>query len=215
LLALGVKGADTSKSCRLCPGQKPLRMTPRFPATTHPKQPRGFSVTQAIKLLFVSGAAAVVIGMVGCATAPTPAGMTVASESVQVNPKLKGSLAVTSVTAAKDVAPDHNAAFRKALEDTLSRAGYLAANGAGATYKLTAELRQLEQPLGSADLHVTSNVQYTLTGPSGPAQDLPVVAVGSATSSDGFTAGQRMRVASERAIQENIKVLLNQLADVE
>jgi hypothetical protein len=28
-------------------------------------------------------------------------------------------------------------------------------------------------------------------------------------------AGQRMRIASERAIQENIKVLLNQLAGVE
>jgi len=42
-----------------------------------------------------------------------------------------------------------------------------------------------------------------------------VLAVGSATSADGFGAGQRMRVASERAIQENIKILLNQLASVE
>jgi hypothetical protein len=164
-------------------------------------------------LLFVSGA--VVLALGGCATAPTPAGMTVTSEAVQVNPKLKGSVGVTSVTAAKEVAPAYNTAFRKALEDTLSRAGYLAANDAAARYKLTAEVRQLEQPLGSADLNVTSDVKYTLTGPSGPAQELPVMAVGSATSGDGFTAGQRMRTASERAIQENIKVLLNQLADVE
>jgi glycerate kinase len=188
----------------------------RFPAANHPSNPtKGFTVRQAVKLLCLSGAAAVVIGLGGCASAPTPAGMTVTSEAVQVNPKLKGSVTVTSVTAGKDVAAGHNAAFRKALEDTLSRAGYLAANGSAARYRLTAELRQLEQPLGSADLHVTSDVQYKLTGPSGPAQDLPVMAVGSATSSDGFTTGQRMRIASERAIQENIKVLLNQLADVE
>jgi hypothetical protein len=172
-------------------------------------------VRQAIQLLLVSGAAAAVMSLGGCATSPTAAGMTVTGEAVQANPKLKGSVAVTAVTAAKDVAPGRDAAFRKALEDTLSRAGYLAANGSAARYQLTAELRQLEQPLGSADLNVTSAVQYKLTGPSGPAQDLPVVAVGSATSSDGFTAGQRTRIASERAIQENIKVLLNQLADVE
>jgi glycerate kinase len=172
-------------------------------------------VKQALKLLCASGAAAVVIALGGCATAPAPGGMTVTTDAVQVNPKLKGSVAVTSVTAAKEVAPVYNTAFRKALEDTLSRAGYLAANPTAARYKLTAELRQLEQPLGSADLNVTSDVQYQLTGPSGPAQDMPVVAVGSATSSDGLMAGQRMRIASERAIQENIKVLLNQLAGVE
>ncbi|HUR88624.1 MAG TPA: hypothetical protein VMZ74_06005 [Ramlibacter sp.] len=166
---------------------------------------------QALKLLCVPGAAALLIALGACATAPTPAGMTVASDAVQVNPKLKGSVAVASVTT-KEAASLHGAAFKQALEDTLSRAGYLAANAGAARYKLTAELRQLEQPLGSADLNVTSEVQYTLTGPSGPAQDLPVMAVGSATSSDGFGAGQRMRVASERAIQENLKVLLNQLA---
>ena len=170
---------------------------------------------QAVQLLCVSSAAAVVIGLGGCATVPTSAGMTVTSEAVQTNPRLRGSLAVASVTAAKDVAPAHGSAFKKALEDTLSRAGYLAADGSAARYTLTAELRQLEQPLGSAGLHVTSDVQYRLTGPSGPAQDLPVVAVGSATSTDGLMAGQRLRIASERAIHENIKVLLNQLADVE
>jgi hypothetical protein len=137
------------------------------------------------------------------------------TEAVQVNPKLRGAVAVTSVTASKDVAALDGTGFRKALEDTLSRAGYLAANPAAARYKVSAELRQLEQPLGSADLNVTSEVQYTLTGPSGPAQDLPVLAVGSATASDGLVAGQRMRVASERAIQENIKVFLNQLGGVE
>jgi len=140
--------------------------------------------------------------------------MAVSADAVQVNPKLRGAVAVTSVTATKD-ASAHSTAFRQALETTLSRAGYLAPNAGAARYKVTAELRQLEQPLGSADLNVTSEVQYTLAGPSGPAQNLPVLAVGSATANDGFGAGQRMRVASERAIQENIKVFLNQLADVE
>ena len=141
--------------------------------------------------------------------------MAVATDAVQVNPKLKGAVAVSSVTTAKEVAAPNGTAFKQALEDTLSRAGYLAGNASTARYKLTAELRQLEQPLGSADLNVTSDVTYTLTGPSGPAQDLPVLAVGSATSNDGFGAGQRMRIASERAIQENLKVLLNQLASID
>lgn len=170
---------------------------------------------QALKLLCASGAAAVLIAFSGCATTPSPAGMTVATEAVQLNPKLKGAVAVGSVTGAREVAPLHSTAFKQALEDTLSRAGYLAPNPGAARYRLAAELRQLEQPLGSADLNVTSDVRYTLTGPSGPAQDLPVMAVGSATSSDGFGAEQRKRVASERAIQENIKVLLNQLASAE
>jgi hypothetical protein len=174
--------------------------------------PRDSIVKHAAKLLCLP--AAILIGLAGCATTPTPAGMTV-TEAVQVNPKLRGAVAVTSVTATKDVAAPHGAGFRKALEDTLSRAGYLAPNASAARYKVSAELRQLEQPLGSADLNVTSDVQYTVAGPSGPAQDLPIVAVGSATASDGFGAGQRMRVASERAIQENLKVFLNQLAGVE
>lgn len=140
--------------------------------------------------------------------------MTVTTDAIQVNPKLKGSVAVTSVTAAKEVAP-HSTAFKKALEDTLSRAGYLAPNANAARYKVTAELRQLEQPLGSADLNVTSEVEYTLVGRSGPAQNFPVLSVGSATPSDGFGTGQRMRVASERAVRENIRVFLNQLAEVD
>jgi hypothetical protein len=172
-------------------------------------------VKHTLKLLCVPCAAAVLIALGACATTPGPEGMTVATDAVQLNPKLKGSVAVTSVTTAKEVERTHSTAFRKALEDTLSRAGYLAPSAGGARYKLTAELRQLEQPLGSADLNVTSQVQYTLTGPSGPGQELPVLAVGSATSSDGFGAGQRMRIASERAIQENIKVFLNQLVGVE
>ena len=209
-----VKGRDTDNNCKLCSRQKlACDFIASLPRT--PSNDEGFSVSQAIKLLFVSGAAALAFALGGCMTAPTAAGMTVTSDAVQVNPKLKGSVAVTSVTAAKEVAPEYSSAFRKALEDTLSRAGYLAANESASRYKLTAEVRQLEQPLGSADLNVTSNVQYKLTGPSGPAQELPVVAVGSATASDGFMASQRLRIASERAIQENIKVLMNQLADVE
>ncbi|HEX2547694.1 MAG TPA: hypothetical protein VHL79_22615 [Ramlibacter sp.] len=166
----------------------------------------------ALKLLSLP--AAVLIGLAGCATTPTPSGMTV-TEVVQVNPKLRGAVALTSVTTTKDVAGLDGNGFRKALEDTLSRVGYLAPNASAAPYKVTAELRQLEHPLGSADLNVTSEVQYTVRGPSGPAQDLPVMAVGSAKTTDGFGAGQRMRVASERAIQENIKVFLNQLSGIE
>lgn len=169
----------------------------------------------ALKLLCAPGAVAVLIVLAGCATTPTPTGMAVATDAVQANPRLRGAVAVSSVTGVKEVASLHSTAFKQALEDTLSRAGYLAPNAGAARYKLTAELRQLDQPLGSAGLNVTSEVRYTLTGPSGPAQDLPVLAVGSATSSDGFGAEQRKRVASERAIQENIKVLLNQLASAE
>lgn len=61
---------------------------------------------------------------------------------------------------------------------------------------------------------VKSNIVYKLesTDPTTSySKSIPVNATGTATTSDAFVAIERLRIANERSILENIKALLKQL----
>lgn len=166
-------------------------------------------------LLAAVVAAPLVLG--GCATPATPQAMTVQpADAGPANPRLKGSLKVASVTGGKETNPMwtsqvDNAGFKKALEDSLAGAGYLAAPGALPRYEVSAEMVSLDQPMFGLTFEVKSKVNYRLSGP-GTEKRYPIEATGTATTSDAFVGVERLRIGSERSILENIKAFLRELS---
>jgi uncharacterized lipoprotein YajG len=170
-----------------------------------------------LKFLCAGAAAAVLFNLAGCATSATSQAMTVKpGTTATVNPKLKGAVKVAEVTGGKETSPlwtsqVDNAGFRKALVDSLAISGYLAADSNKAMYSVSADLVSLEQPLMGFTFDVKSDVNYKLSGPGG-ARAYPIKATGTATVSDAFAGVERLRIANERSVLENIQAFVNQLA---
>ena len=99
--------------------------------------------------------------------------------------------------------------LKAALESTLAANGYLARSGAPKFY-LDAEIQNLDQPLIGLDLDVIADVTYRISGAGAPAT-YPVKTKGTATFSDSPIGADRMRIANERAMHQNIKELLQAL----
>ncbi len=161
--------------------------------------------------------------LAGCATPASYQSMTVQPDASAAapNPKLKGKVEVVGVTGGKDTNPlwtsqVDDKGFTKALSDTIAIAGYQTPPGQPASYRLSARLQSLDQPAFGLTFDVKSSVMYTLEASGGNAQsrrEIPITASGIATTSDAFVAVERLRIANERSILENLKALLKQLQD--
>lgn len=168
-------------------------------------------------LLLVGLAMVATLNLSGCATPATSQAMTVQpGATAPANPHLKGAIKLGEVSGGKDTNPlwtsqVDNAGFKKALSDSLAIGGYLAPSPEQAKYEVKADLVSLDQPLFGFTLDVKSSVDYRLSG-TGVSRAYPVNVTGSATTSDAFVAIERLRMANERAIMENIKAFLNELA---
>ena len=141
--------------------------------------------------------------------------MTVAAGAV-ANPssKYRNAIAVRSVSGGQamnvlTVPGVANEPLKGALESTLAANGYLARSSAPKFY-LDAEIQNLDQPLIGLDLDVIADVTYRISG-AGPAATYPIKTKGTATFSDSPIAADRMRIANERAMHQNIKELLQVL----
>ena len=98
--------------------------------------------------------------------------------------------------------------FRQALESSLKVAGYLGATEA-APLSLTAAMLELKQPMAGLDMSVTSRVRYTVTDASGRMVfDDTVAATGTARMGEALVGSERLRLANEYAIRENIKAFI-------
>jgi hypothetical protein len=171
-----------------------------------------------IRILAAAAAAAALLQLAGCATPATSQAMTVKPgvATAPVNPKLKSSIAIADVKGGKDTNPLWTsqvdaAGFRKALTDSLAIAGYLAPEGTPAKYKISADLKSLDQPLVGFTLNVKSNVHYEVIGAGAP-RPIDVQATGTASTSDAFVGFERLRLANERSIMENIKEFISRLS---
>jgi len=170
-----------------------------------------------IRLAGAAASLAILLNLGGCATSATSQAMTVKpGATASVNPKLKGAVALGDVSGGKDTNPlwtsqVDTAGFKKALQDSLAISGYLATDPAKATYKVSADLKSLDQPIMGFTYDVKSNVDYKVSGPKG-VQPYGVKATGTATVSDAFAGVERLRIANERSVMENIKDFINQLA---
>lgn len=98
--------------------------------------------------------------------------------------------------------------FREALESSLKATGYLGATDA-APLSLTAAMLELKQPMAGFDMSVTSRVRYTVVDVSGRIVfDDTVAATGTAKMGEALIGTERLRLANEYAIRENIKAFI-------
>jgi hypothetical protein len=149
------------------------------------------------------------------AACATSGGMTVNPGAV-ANPvaKYRNAIAVRSVSGGQvmnilTVPGVANEPFQAALESTLAANGYLAQSGTPKFY-LDAEIQNLEQPFIGLDFDVVANVTYKVSG-AGAEAVYPIKAKGTATFSDSVVALDRIRIANERAMRENLKQFLQAL----
>jgi hypothetical protein len=150
--------------------------------------------------------------LVSCATQQA---MTVDSGAIiNANPKYRNAVTVRSVTGgqvmnALTIMGVANEPFKAALESSLAANGYLVRSGTPKFY-IDAEIVNLDQPIIGLDLDVTADESYKVSGAGAPAT-YPIKTTARATFSDSPIAADRMRVANERAMQENIKQFLQAL----
>jgi len=170
---------------------------------------------QLIGLIFVSA----LLG--GCATPASVDQMTTKQSPLQVQPQsaaLKRSVVVRDVTGGRETNPMwtsqvSNDAFRRAIEDSLRSAGILG-GGSGTRFRLTADMIRLDQPMFGASMTVSSQVRYSLVEISTGKEVYGRVIDASYTAAwnASFLATERLRMANEGSVRENIDALLKDLS---
>ncbi len=169
------------------------------------------------RLLAAIGLSGLVLVISGCATPANHQAMSVMpTASIQQNTKLRGSVMLGNVGGGKETNPlwtsqVDSQGFRKALESSLAAYGYLATSPDKATHTVEADLNALSQPFAGLDMNVSSTVTYRVKSSAGVRQ-YPVTASAVATFSDAALGYERLRIANERSIQENIKQFLVELS---
>jgi hypothetical protein len=156
--------------------------------------------------------------LVGCATPASQQAMTIGISDVptQLNPNLKNGLSVVGVTGGKETSPlwtsqVDNSGFRSALEQSLLAVGYLTSTN-NSKFKVEAELIELKQPFMGLNFDVVSTVKYKISNQIGT-EVFPITATGTATFSDSAIGIERLRIANEKSIKENIKQFIQKISD--
>ncbi|MDP8568906.1 hypothetical protein [Methylophilus aquaticus] len=152
----------------------------------------------------------------GCAAAPANKQAMIVSPVSQVSAEQKGKFVVNTVAGGKATNPFwtsqvSNENFEAALKESLALSGLSGPEGSAGKYKIDAELVSLKQPVFGLTFDVVSTVNYKVAG-EGVEKVFPIVATGTATTSDAFVAITRLKIANEKSIQENIKAFIQQLS---
>ncbi|MBV5347521.1 hypothetical protein JZU46_04820 [bacterium] len=157
--------------------------------------------------------------LAGCATPASQQAMSVAMQDLpaSLNANLKGQVNVNNVTGGKDTNPMWTSqvdtqGFKGALDKSIAMAGYKANDSNKAKYSVDADLMSLNQPMFGFTFDVVSSVLYTVNG-EGKQRQIPITATGTASTSDAFVGVERLRIANERSIKENIRLFLQRLSD--
>jgi hypothetical protein len=171
------------------------------------------------KKLLLSLLVVVTAFLTGCATPASQNAMSMGIGDIpaKLNPELKGNVNIRNVSGGQDTNPlwiskVDNQGFKSALEQSLIAIGYMAPRGSTAKYQLDATLQDLDQPAFGLTFDVKSTVTYIIIGESGQ-KVFPVTAIGSASTSDAFIGMERMRIANERSIKENIKLFITNISE--
>jgi hypothetical protein len=102
--------------------------------------------------------------------------------------------------------------FRAALETSLRASNYLADTAGGARYDVTAQLLNVDRPMVGFSMTSTSTVNYTVRGADGRVVLQEIIkAPGTAKMGDAFLGVERVRLANENAIRENIRQFIDKL----
>lgn len=165
---------------------------------------------------------AAVAVLAGCA-APAEMESMVAAQPVAAAPKdasLVGGIYVAEVAGGESTNPlwtseVGNTEFGGALRKSLRAHGVLSEDASGSPYLLKANLLGLEQPAFGLDMTVTSHVNYEVTRRADSQLYLgeTVNTSYTATAGQAFLGVERLRLANEGAIRQNIKDFLLRLFD--
>jgi hypothetical protein len=157
--------------------------------------------------------------LLGCASGASSVAMTVGPgpSDVPTSARHKGSIGVEDVSGGDETNPMwksnvSNTEFRGALEGSLKNQEYLASPAGAAKYRVKAELVSVDQPTFGLDMTVKATVNYVISQAQN-AQKISkrLVASATATMSDAFVGVTRLRIATERAMQANIKEFLKEI----
>jgi hypothetical protein len=166
--------------------------------------------------------AAIALALVasGCATGARTGAMTVPvtpDTIISESSPLRNGIKVGSVTGGSETNPlwksnVSDANFRQALEQSLSLQTMLA-SAAPPRFTLNAELLDLDQPLVAINTTVTAKIRYKAIGASDSdvRLDETLTTPYTANLSDAFVGMERLRIANEGAIRENIKAIIAKL----
>lgn len=160
----------------------------------------------------------VAVVLTGCASSAMQQSMSIGIQDMpsKLNSELKGQVNVRNVGGGKDTNPlwtsqVDNQGFKGALEQSLAAAGYRSQKPTDAKYQVDAVLQNLDQPMFGFSFDVKSTVLYTVSV-EGVQKLFPITAVGTATTSDAFVGLERLRIANERSIKENIKQFIQNIS---
>lgn len=175
-----------------------------------------FSKDNAVTKIF--GIMILSIFILGCAAPASKEGMTVdrTETSIFSNNSLRGAIRIRNIIGGKEtkiLSPsqvDSNN-FKAALEKSLSSMGYLSIDE-NAKRMIDAEIIEVDQPLLGLNFDVKSTVNYTMLSLSG-SDAIQIAATGSATFGDSFDAVDRLKIANERSIKNNIKQFIIYLSN--
>jgi len=155
----------------------------------------------------------------GCASPARVDSMTVAgqpSQRIAASP-LRDNLAIKDVTGGKETNPMWKSnigstEFEQALEGSLKSVGLLAPRQGG-RYMLTAHLENVDQPFVGFSMTVTSSVRYMVTERATGKEifSKTIVSPYTASVSDAFVGSERLRLANEGSIRENITQIIDEL----
>ncbi len=180
-------------------------------------------IRNALRHALVMGSLAASVWLTGCATPASSSNMTVRAADattvrLQTPEALKNNLALRDVTGGKETNPAwvsnvSSSEFERALEDSLRSVGMLSANRQAGRFQLIVHLEKLDQPFMGFDMTVTSTVAYTLVErASGKTIWQKTLAVPyTAKVSDAFVGSERLRLANEGTIRQNITRLIGEL----
>ena len=129
---------------------------------------------------------------------------------------LRGAFRVGTVTGGNETNPlwksnVSNENFRAALEQSLALHAMTARDQG--RYLVNAELASLDQPFGGFDLTVTAKVHYTVVALADQAVklDTTIESPYTAEFGDALLGPERLRLANEGAMHENIAALIKRL----
>jgi len=177
------------------------------------------STTTMGKRLQCGLALAILVGLHGCATPARVDSMRVSgtpSQRIAPSP-FRGNLSIGEVIGGKETNPlwtsqVGSAQFERALEASLGDLGLLAPRQGG-QFVLNSALEKMEQPLLGVSFTVTSTVHYAITERATGKRllDKSLTTPYTAEFSDALLGVERLRLANEGAIRENISRFIKEL----
>lgn len=172
------------------------------------------NISSVFRRLAPALALTAMFGLAACATPSRPEAMSLTSvDGLTAQSGQVGYRAVRSVTASGGSETNplwasqvSNEALESAVRQSLQAAGYMGEEGQPITVQVS--LMGLDQPGMGIDFNVTSRVRYVVRQGDREIYNQTIEAVGRGTMGDAFVGTERLRIANEKSIQENIRLFL-------